>query len=203
MKKKDHPKAESTGSFMTMKIESKNLVKTFLENNFGNPVKIPEDHLLYDLLVTNLRKLNPRKNRTVDYGDFVTIAISKENYRFDGYEMNKANTQRFNRIVDKFIRQLAHTHLDAALKAQLKQVNWKQKCMEMLARTKSIQKPDRDIAATARMLRREIEEHELNIKQEIDYVIIYVLKLNHDVLSYETLKKGYYRYRKAKAPTVK
>lgn len=181
--------------FVTLQINCKPIVKCFLENNFGTPVAIPENHVLQKLACAQLFKKNARLNRVENYPTLIDLAISKENFRYDGFNLNTANTQNFNNAVDSFIKIQCRSNLDALLISQDKQIEWKERFFELLNFTKKQDAVPEDVRKQIRRLKNEIEEHEINIKTAIETVVFDFLKLDFDAMAYETVKKDYYRYR--------
>ena len=183
----------------TVSVKSKTVIKAFLESNFGTPVMIPEDHPLSTLINSQLTKENPRYNRHDDYADIVEIGITKETFRFDGFHINEANTQTFNRTVDKYMKNKLRDSIDALLIAQDEQTNWKEKCFDLLDKAKEFETINAKTSSAIRAMKRELEEHSINIKKAIEMACKLFLKMEVDLLGYEAVKKDYYRYRKKKS----
>jgi hypothetical protein len=188
--------------FMTVKFQGKPLVKCFLERNFGTPVTIPDNHILYKSAIALLTKENPRVNRFDGYSNLIELNILKENYRFDGFSISSSNEQVFNTTVENYIRDIIHTNLDSLLISQEKQKNWKEKFSSLLAKVKDISKTEKATLAQITEMKRELEEHELNIKESIVYVVEEILGLDIDMIDYDTVRKNYYRYRKRKSKSL-
>lgn len=186
-------------SFSSVKIKCNPLVKTFLENNFGSPINIPDRHILKKHACSQLFKHNPRplggSGFSKDYTEVIDLNLTYNNFRYDGYEINDINTRNFNEAVKSYIKDLSRTNLDSLMISAAKQENWKEKFLNLVQIIKGPGKASSEMAETIRTLKRELDEHEINIKQAIDYVIIKTLKLNYDIISYEQVKKDYYRYR--------
>lgn len=187
-------------SFSSVKIKCNPLVKTFLENNFGSPINIPDRHILQKHACSQLFKSNPRPLggygfTKKEYTEVIDLNISYNNFRYDGYEISDINTRNFNEAVRSYIKDLSRTNLDSLMISAAKQENWKEKFLNLVQTIKGPGKASSEMAETIRTLKRELDEHEINIKQAIDYVIIKTLKLNYDIISYEMVKKDYYRYR--------
>lgn len=187
-------------NFLTVKINCTPVVKSFLQNNFGNPVSIPEEHVLYKLAQSQLVKTNNRPDVFKDYENSIELNISYRNFKHDGFNINPANTTLFNNAVDNYIKIFCRSNLDSMLLSYDKQVDWKKKCFELLDQ---VNKKHSDKAALEliKKLKAEMDEHEINIKKAIDIVVCEYLKIDLSVLNYEAVKKDYYRYRLKKFST--
>ena len=181
--------------FVTVLIQSKPLVKSFLENNFGKPVSIPENHILQKLDCAQLMKNNTRHRPYKEYKEDEELSILKTKYRFDGFLINEANTQNFNNAVDNYIKNLCRSNLDALLISQEKHTEWRSRFFHLADYVKRLEQCPEDVKKQIRKIKREIEAHEMNIKTAIETVVFDFLKLDPDVLSYDTVMKDYYRYR--------
>lgn len=193
------PNPASKSAFTSVQIPCKKVVKAYLENNFGSPVTIPEDHILHKLACSNLDKVNSRPARGVvsRYSDFIQLSIRYNQFRYDGFKMD-GNARRFNDAVDSYIKALCRTNLDSLLIAQERQKEWKRRYRELL----KIFKGDLEARKYVRVLKEELEQNEISIKAAIETVIYDVLKLDTDILAYDTVKKDYYRYRTKKVFTL-
>lgn len=181
----------------TTKIKSKPHVKAFLETNFGIPVMIPEDHPLSTLVRSQLTKENPRFNKTIVYDDFVELGITKETFRFDGYTINENSTQNFNTAVEKFMKLILRTNIDSLLIAQAAQDNWEEKCNDILQLMKTAGASVISVTEIT-ALKKDLQKYRLNIKNAIEIACKTHLKIDIEVIGYETVKKDYYRYRQRK-----
>lgn len=185
--------------FTTVKIQCTPLLKMYLENNFGTPVNIPDDHVLKKLATSQLVKQNIRPNggsvkgeTLKGYTEVIELAIHANNFLFDGFNITESNTRRFNEAVNNYIKDLYLSNLDSLLIAQEKQTDWKRRFENLMLEVKNISKPS---AKRISELKRELEENELNIKKAIEIVIYDILHVDIDVLATETVRKAYYRYR--------
>lgn len=175
------------------------MVAAFLKNNFGNPVVIPDRNQLHKLASSQLFKHNIRSvggnGFPKEYSEEVELALSFNNFRYDGFQINFMNTRNFNEAVSDHIRNLWRTNIDSLMISQEKQTNWKEKFFELMGTVKGGVRSNKETAALEKQIRKELEAHEINIKQAINFVIEKTLKLDYNVLQYETVKKDYYRYR--------
>ncbi len=187
-------------TFISVTIPCKKVVKAYLEANFGTPVNIPEDHILHKLACSNLDKKNSRPvsgGIVSKYHEAIELSLRYNQFRYDGFNMD-GNARRFNDAVDSYIKTLCRTNLDSLLIAQDKQREWKKRFNEMLR----LFKGEKEARKYVRTMREELEHNELSIKAAIETVIYDVLKLDTDVLAYDTVKKDYYRYRNKKVFTL-
>lgn len=185
--------------FSTVKIKCKPLVKTFLANNFGTPVAIPERHILYRYAYSQLFKHNTKpftddQGELKQYTEEIMLSISFNSFRYSGFQINEKNTQFFNDSVNQYMRDLWRTNLDSLMISQEKQTAWKEKFLDLVALAKGI-KANSNTAELIRTLKQELSEHEITIKKAIDHVIVDTLNLSPDDLDYETIKRDYHRYR--------
>jgi hypothetical protein len=187
--------------FTTVVIQCKPLVRNYLENNFGRPVHIPEQHILKKLACAQLFKQNTRNVRVPEYTESLDLIIGYRNFKFDGYNMNPANIQNFNNAVDNFIKNQYRSNLDALLISQECQTNWKKRFEDLLRFTKQNTAHNDEAVKKIRQLRNELEEHEISIQKAIETVVYDFLHLDFDVLPFETIKKDYFRYRRKKIGT--
>lgn len=63
--------------FTTVSIQCKPIVKEYLQANFGTPVNIPEDHILYNLFCSQLVKKNVRGDKFSDYTQEIEFVINQ------------------------------------------------------------------------------------------------------------------------------
>lgn len=187
--------------FTTVKISCKPLVKAFLENNFGNPVVIPDDHILNRVATAQLNKDNYRNNQFTPYENCIELAISNNNFRYDGFSINEMNTQRFNSAVDNYIKTFYRSNLDSLLISQEKQTKWKERFLELTQLFKNTSHKSAELQKELKKMHSELEEHEINIKEAIE-IVLTRLKLTFEDLAYETIKKDYYRYRMRKQAEI-
>lgn len=180
--------------FTTVDIKCKPLVKLFLENNFGNPVTIPDEHVLNKLTSSQLVKKNSRYNDTGEYTETIKFNLDHNKFRYDGFFITETNIRKFNASVNNYIKVICRSNLDALLISDAKQKNWKMKFLQLLEHISS-ENINNQIKADIKQFKKELDQHELNIKQCIEIVVTQFLKLDLDVLPYETVKKDYYRYR--------
>jgi hypothetical protein len=184
-----------SSNFLTVKVKCKPLVKAYLESNFGNPVTIPDEHIIYKIATSQLFKVNSRPTDScIDYPDDIYINISEKNFNYDGFNINAVNTRTFNTAVDNYIKNLTRTNLDSLLALQEQQTNWKKKYLDLIQLINK-EAANKDLIVRIRDIKKELNGHEFSIKTAISKVIIDTLKLNFEVISYETVKKDYYRYR--------
>lgn len=186
-------------NFLIVKINCKPLVKTYLERNYGDPVTIPSDTLLYKFACAQLFKENTRLNRHKDYSQHTNFTICRETFRYDGYDINDMNTKTFNTGVLSYIRDSWRNSLDGHLSALNRHIDWKRKYFELVDFGLKIPNGPQDLAKELRRLRREVEAFEMDIKSAIETVVFDTLGLDFDCLPYETVKKDWYRYRLKKA----
>ncbi len=181
----------------TTKIKCKPHVKAYLEVNFGVPVMIPEDHPLSTLVNSQLTKENPRFNKTIVYEEFTEIGITKETFRFDGHTINENSTQNFNTAVEKFMKLILRTNIDSLLIAQTSQADWEEKCNDLLDRMRSA---GTSVISVTEIndLKKDLQNYRLSIKKAIEIACKNHLKIDMEVIGYETVKKDYYRYRQRK-----
>jgi hypothetical protein len=191
-------------NFVTVKINCTPVVKNFLENNFGIPVTIPEDHVLYKLACAQLVKKNTRANNHAQYAEAIELGINHWNFIKDGFDITEQNTRLFNTAVDNYIKLFCRSNIDSMLISQTKQEKWKEKVYELLETIKG--SGSRENRITINKLKAEIEQHEINIKKAIEVVVCNYLKMDMGILNYEAVKKDYYRYRQknfsAKCPSI-
>lgn len=184
--------------FLTVKINCKPVVKSFLESNFGNPVRIPDEHPLYKLACSQLTKKNIRANDTIEYTDHIELGISEANFRFDGHSIADVNIRIFNTAVDNYIKVLCRSSLDSLLLMHDKQINWKLRCMDLISFINKNKVPGAEVDKKIKELKSEIEANEINIKEAINIVVTTFLKIDSTIYNYEAVKKDYYRYRMKK-----
>ena len=187
--------------FLTVAIRCTPLVKAYLENNFGNPVSVPDEHILNKLACSQLFKGNIRSNVYKKYPEIVSFNISEKNFKFDGFNINEANTHNFNNAVSHFIKVLYRSNLDSLLLLYDKQIDWKKKYMDLVDITIKPPKNSQEVTKIKVSLKEALKDHEFTIKKSIEHVVTTCLRLNFDILPYETIKKDYYRYREKKFST--
>lgn len=204
MKQKTH--------FTTVKIKCKPVVKAYLENNFGTSpstpspstgseagssvtgakvVTIPENHFLMKHALAQLSKTNSRCDYFRDFTEEIELTIGSKQFEKDGFCINQANTTNFNNSVIDYMKSLARTSIDTALVGREKYNNWRERLFKLVA---ILQGKGGLTVREARELRREADEHKVELQDAIYYAIEHVLKVDIDVLSYENVKKDYYRY---------
>lgn len=185
--------------FTTVVMPCKPLVRNYLENNFGRPVSIPEQHFLKKHACALLMKKNGRGNPPPDYTASIQIVLDFNDFRYDGHNIDIKNIVYFNNSVDRYIKELYRSNLDALLISQQMQVNWKKRFEDLLKFTRQHANPDKESLKKIRELRAELEDHEISIQKAIETVVYDFLHLDFDVLPFETIKKDYFRYRQKKS----
>lgn len=186
------PRKATSTHFTTLMMKSNALVKTFLENNFGTPALIPDRHIIMKHFAAQLDKNNCRPDDYLKYTEEVEVVLNVRNFIYDGFNISEQNTQNFISAVESYIRDLWRSNIDSLLMMQEKQRDWKKKYLELLHEVTGDQAV---IAQKMKQVKKDLEEHEINIKKAIEHVVFTTLKLNFEVLAYETVKKDYYRYR--------
>jgi hypothetical protein len=187
--------------FLTIPIYCKPVVKLFLENNFGVPVTLPDEHTLYKLACAQLFKDNVRTNQTKEYPCTIDLNICEKNFRFDGFNINEANTRNFNNGVTSYITSLCNSNLDTLLSLNERQIDWKTKYLELLSKNVLSSRSDKEVTKIKKQIQKELGDHEFTIKKAIEYVVCVTLKLNMQAMNYEAVKQAYFRYRRKKFST--
>lgn len=182
--------------FLTIQINCNPMVKMFLENNFGNPAKFESKHILNKLTTNLLCRNNTRFNNVKSYPETCELQIIPSVFIRDGYFISDAGVRDFNMGVENFIKQSLRNHVDTLLISKLENQNWKKKYIELVdyLQKEDVARPD-DIKKQIKELRANLEQHEIDIKEALIFTTTTFLKLDLNVLPYETSKKDYYRYR--------
>jgi hypothetical protein len=186
-------------TFTTVKMPCRPLVHSYLENNFGKPVAlIPENHVLMAHFCAQLKKKNYRTGKPLalaEYKGDIEIGLLEQHFENDGFFLSECNVRNFNNFVERYIKDLWRAKLDGMLYYQDEQQNYKKKFEDLLDRVKGITEVNAQTLGAIKIMKRELAEHTLNIKEAIDHVVYDFLKLDYDVLQYDTVKKDYYRHR--------
>ena len=190
-------------NFLTVKIYCKPVVKSYLEKNFGNPVTIPDEHILNKLACAQLFKGNTRPNFFKEYTESIELNICERNFDYDGFNINDMNTRNFNTGVTHFIKVLCETNLDSLLLLHDKQLNWKSSFLDLINMNVKSIKSLPEVTKLKKELEKELGDHQFTIKKAIKHVVCDCLKLDFETLKYDTVKKNYYRYRLKKFHTQK
>lgn len=189
-------KTPKTVGFTTVKIKCRPLVKTFLENNYGKPVILPDNHIIMKYSCAQLDKRNNRENDVAEYSQELELSIGVNNFLRDGFNISDQNTRAFNTGVESYIKDLYRTALNSLLIAEDKHYNWMDKFEELLSIVKEkTPLEDRKTRARIRDLKKELKEWNIDLQTAIDIVVNDTLKVNYDVLPFDTIKKDFYRYR--------
>lgn len=194
--------------FVQVKIKTKPHIKHYLEYHFGSPCKFPSGHFIGEYL--NMLLSRPVKDENHLIGndpETVIISINKTNFKSFGYGLTKTNRRNFNLVIDNFIRTQIRNIAENLLLNDSINTNWKKMCEELKKENKQLILLSKESLTSetlkkykkveTKINKRLDEHHKYRIKQNeaLQQAAYNVLGFSEDILSFESIKKDFYRYK--------
>lgn len=97
----------------TVQVAVKSYIRSYLENNFGNPADIRLDPELNEMFSLLLREGSTRLDKIISatYPTTVNIQISKDVFFRYGFTLTKTETLKFNSFLEKRIKFFMRTYI--------------------------------------------------------------------------------------------
>jgi hypothetical protein len=196
--------------FVQIKIKTKPHIKYYLENHFGNPCKIPSGHFIGEYLNILLsRPVKTENHKCVDEPETVVISINKTDFHGYGYGLTITNRRNFNLVINNFIRTQIRDIANNILLNNAINTDWKKKYEELKKENKQLVNLSKEALTTdtlkkykkvETLINKRLDEHHkhrIEEKEALMQAVYDVLGFSEDILSFESIKKDFYRYKSA------
>lgn len=196
--------------FVQIKIKTKPHIKHYLEHHFGSPCKIPSGHFISEYLNVLLsRPIKDENHMCTDDPETVFISINKTNFKGYGFGLTKTNRRNFNLVINNFIRSQIRDIANNILLNNAINTDWKKKYEELKKENKQLialrkeafnsdtLKKYKKVETLINKRLDEHHKHRIEEKEALMQAAYDVLGFNEEILSFESIKKDFYRYKSA------
>lgn len=199
--------------FIQVKIKTRPHIKHYLEYHFGSPCKIPSGHFINEYLNVLLSRPLKDENHTIskDTGNMETVIISinKPSFKVYGYGLTKTNRRNFDLVINNFIRTQIRETATSILFNNAINTDWKKKFEELKKENKQLIALAKETLSSETikksrqlelLINKRLDEHNkhcIKEKEALKQAAYDVLGFNEEILPFESIKKDYYRYKKA------
>lgn len=200
-------------TFISVDIKVKPHVKFYLENNYGNPVRLERGSFISKYLVALLSRPYKRDNdRHACYPEQVNVIINEDHFRRFGFGLTRTAVKDFNLAIEHHIKSLIRGIADNILLSSEINENWEERYRQLKKEHSALlkvhhselnSKKIKELKKFEVLLNQRLadsEKHKVKVIDALQMAAYVCLGFDEQILPLETIRKDYYRYKLRQKP---